>query len=267
MIELFYNFKTSPFKKDISPDHIFISASGRELLKRLEYMKQKRGIMLLTGMPGTGKTLHLRAFVQKLNPSHYSYHYLPLSTVNTMDFYRQLAVSLGGQGCWKKSDLFVTIQKSIQHYVTNNKKIPVVIFDEAHLLKHENFHELQIISNFSMDSIDPALFILTGQPHLQDKLLNQMHQAFNQRITLKFHLTPLSKEETHQYIDHHLQLAGRAGKEQDIFNKNAIEAIYKNSAGTPRVINALALKCLTLGALEKKELLTEEDVYAASKEL
>jgi len=67
--------------------------------------------------------------------------------------------------------------------VANNKKIPVIIFDEAHLLKHENFYELQIISNFSMDSTDPALFILSGQPHLRDKLLNLMHQAFNQRIT------------------------------------------------------------------------------------
>jgi type II secretory pathway predicted ATPase ExeA len=140
----------------------------------------------------------------------------------------------------------------------------VVIFDEAHLLKHENFYELQIISNFSMDSTDPALFILMGQPYLRDKLLNQMHQAFNQRITLKFHMPPLSKEDTHKYIDHQLQLAGR---KQDIFNQNAIEAIYKNSAGIPRVINALALKCLTLGALEKKESLTEEDVYTASKEL
>jgi type II secretory pathway predicted ATPase ExeA len=264
MIKAFYNFKTSPFQKDIKGEDIFVSATGRELFQRLEYMKQKRGIMLVTGMPGTGKTLHIRTFVEKLNPNHYTHHYLPLSTVNTMDFYRQLAVALGGQGCWKKSDLFVSIQKSIKHYVSNNKKIPVVIFDEAHLLKHENFYELQIISNFSMDSMDPALFILTGQPHLRDKLLNQMHQAFNQRITLKFNMTPLSKEETRQYIGHQLQLAGR---KDDIFDPNAIEAIYKNSAGTPRVINALAGKCLTLGALEKKEFLTEEDVYSASREL
>jgi type II secretory pathway predicted ATPase ExeA len=184
-----------------------------------------------------------------------------------MDFYRQLAVALGGEGCWKKSDLFVSIQKSIKHYVTNNKKIPVVIFDEAHLLKHENFYELQIISNFSMDSTDPALFILTGQPHLRDKLLNQMHQAFNQRVTLKFHMTPLSKEETQQYIRHQLELAGGRSAGEAIFGQNAIEAIYKNSGGTPRLINALATKCLTLGALEKKECLTEEDVYTASKEL
>lgn len=264
MIKAFYNFKTLPFQKDIKGEDIFVSAAGRELSQRLEYMKQKRGLMLVTGTPGTGKTLHIRTFVETLNPNHYTHHYLPLSTVNTMDFYRQLSVALGGEGCWKKSDLFLSIQKSIKHYVSNNKKVPVVIFDEAHLLKSENFYELQIISNFSMDSTDPALFILTGQPHLREKLLSQMHQAFNQRINLKFHLTPLLKEETRDYIQHHLELAGR---KEPIFNQNASEAIYKNSGGTPRIINALALKCLTLGVLEKKELLTEEDVYSASKEL
>jgi general secretion pathway protein A len=77
-------------------------------------------------------------------------------------------------------------------------------------------------------------------------------------------LTPLPKEEINPYINHQLKLAGR---NDTIFNQNAIEAIYKNSVGIPRVINALALKCLTLGALEKKENLTEEDVYTASKEL
>lgn len=264
MIKAFYNFKKLPFQKDIDGEDIFVSTAGRELFQRLEYMKQKRGIMLITGMPGTGKTLHTRTFVEKLSPNHYTHYYLPLSTVNTMDFYRQLSVALGGEGCWKKSDLFQSIQKSIRHYVTNNKKVPVIIFDEAHLLKHENFYELQIISNFSMDSVDPALFILTGQPHLREKLLSQMHQAFNQRITLKFHLTPFSREETNNYIQHHLQLAGTR---ETIFDPGAIEAIYKNSGGTPRLINALAVKCLTLGALEKKEFLNPEDVYSASKEL
>ncbi|MCU0287416.1 MAG: AAA family ATPase, partial [Acidobacteria bacterium] len=69
---------------------------------------------------------------------------------------------------------------------------------------------------------------------------------------------------TMQYIHHQLKVAGR---HEDIFNQNAIEAIHKSSTGIPRLINALAIKCLTLGALEKKELLTEEDVYTASTEL
>jgi type II secretory pathway predicted ATPase ExeA len=266
MIRAFYNLKITPFEKDIKGDEIFLSLGGRELFQRLEYMKEKRGIMLVTGMPGTGKTLHLRAFVEKLNSNLYQHFYFPLSTVNTHDFYRQLAVSLGGEAGWRKSQLFQSIQNSIKHYVSNSKKIPVIIFDEAHLLKHENFYELQIISNFTMDSQDPALFIVAGQPHLRDKLLSPIHQSFNQRITLKFNLTPLCKEQTQHYIEHHLKRAGRRETEP-LFEPCAVNAIYKNSGGTPRLINTLAIKCLTLGTLEKKERITQEEVYCASREL
>lgn len=264
MIQAFYNFKTMPFVKDIKGDEIFFSAGSRELFQRLEYMKENRGIMLVTGMPGVGKTLHLRAFVEKLNPNLYEYFYFPLSTVNTLDFYRQLSMALGGEAAWRKSLLFSSIQNYIKHYVSNNKKIPVIIFDEAHLLKHENFQELQIISNFNMDSQDPALFILAGQPYLRDKLSSPIHQAFNQRITLKFNLTAFGHDETVEYIRHQLELAGQ---KEPLFSQEALHAIYKNSDGTPRLINTLATKCLTLGALEKKERITQEEVYCASREV
>jgi general secretion pathway protein A len=133
-----------------------------------------------------------------------------------MDFYRQLATALAGQAPWKKTELFTGIQNSIKDYISNNKKLLVIFFDEAHLLKHDNFYELQIISNFDMDSKDPALFILAGQPHLRDKLLNPIHQSFNQRITLKFHLNPLSKEETQHYIAHQLALNCKKQKHRSI---------------------------------------------------
>ncbi len=264
MIQTFYNFKTLPFGKNIGSEDIFSSTASKELFQRLEYMKQNRGLMMVTGMPGTGKTVHLRAFVDKLNPNLYKSFYLPLATVNTMDFYRQLAISLAGQAPWRKAELFAVIQDAIKDYVSNNRKLPIIIFDEAHLLKHDNFYELQIISNFDMDSQDPVLFIMAGQPHLREKILNPIHQSFNQRITLKFHLDSLSKEDTRDYINHHLAIVG---KKEPLFDQSAIEAIYKNSSGTPRIINALATKCLTLGALERKNMLTQEEVYRASKEL
>ncbi len=69
MVEVFYNFKTLPFQKNIASEDIFPSTASKELLQRLEYMKQNRGMMMITGMPGTGKTVHLRAFVEKLNPN------------------------------------------------------------------------------------------------------------------------------------------------------------------------------------------------------
>ena len=264
MIKAFYNLKSLPFQKNIHTKNIYASSAGKELLQRLEYIKDKRGIMLLTGLSGTGKTTHIRTFVDSLNPNLFKTIYLPLATVNTLDFYRQLAVALGADPKWKKSELFLAIQNSIKHYVTDNKKIPVIIFDEIHLLKNENFTELQIITNFNIDSEDPAVFILVGQPHIRDRLQSPVHQSFNQRITLKFNLTPLTKQETQDYVDHQLKLAGI---KHPLFDQNAINALYKNSNGTPRIINTIAVKTMTLGALEKKENLSEDDVYKASKEL
>lgn len=264
MIETFYNLKRLPFQKDINIDDIFMANYTEELMRRLEFMKQKRGIMLITGSPGVGKTLYIRAFTDKLNPNQYKTFYTPLSTVNTLEFYRQLSLYLCGESHWKKSQLFRAIQDSIKDYVSNNKKIPVVIFDDAHLMKIENFYELQIIANFDMDSTDPCLFIVVGQAHLRDRLLIPVLQSFNQRISLKFSIPPLTKDETSSYIQHHLKLAGRI---DPLFNENALLSIFQISGGMARVINSLALKSMTIGAIEKKELITEEEVYRASQEL
>ena len=264
MIKAYYNLKKDPFDKNIDPNDIFRSSSQAELDQRLQYIKQKRGMMLITGDSGAGKTLSARVFISKLNQNLYKYFYIPLATVNILDFYRQLSTALGGEAFWKKSQLFASIQHTIRQYVENYKKIPIIIFDEAHLFKSENFYELQIITNFNLDSLDPAIFILIAQPHLRDRLIRPIYQSFNQRFTLKFHLALLTKEETFSYIKHHLNIAGAT---DNIFNDNACNAIYQASNGAPRIINALASKALTIGALEKKDYLSEEEIYRAVKEI
>lgn len=264
MILPFYNFNTDPFVKDIDTNKIFHSNSAKELLQRFEYIKQHRGIMLITGQPGVGKTLMTRVFFDSLNNNLFESVYIPLATVSRIDFYKQLAAAFTTERLWKKSQLFNAIQKNITSLVSNNKKIPVIVFDEAHMFKNENFQELQIISNFNMDSTDPAIFILLGQPHIVDRLLTPIHQSFNQRISLKFHFKPLSKQESMNYITHQLNIAG---VKDPLFNDNALHAIHQNSNGIPRIINSIAKETLTIGAIEKKNLLSEEDVYRASKEI
>jgi type II secretory pathway predicted ATPase ExeA len=221
-------------------------------------------MMLLTGMPGTGKTLNISAFVNQLNPNLYKFFYIPLSTINPLEFCSQLCFYLTKETCWRKSQLFRTIQNGVKDYVANHKKIPIIILDEAHLLKNENFYELQIITNFDMDTLDPLILIISGQLHLSERLLRPIHQSFNQRFALKFVLPALSKEQSASYIDHQLRLAER---KQPVFDENAVNAIHQNALGIPRVINTLALKSMTIGAIEKKDVLTEEEVYRASQEL
>lgn len=120
MIEAYYNLKRRPFPKDIPAKDIFLSDSMKELNKRLEYMKQNRGIFLITGEAGVGKTLAIRAFVEGLNPNIFISFYIPLSTVSVIEFYRQISISLGGDDYWQKSKLFLSIQDTIKDYVSNS---------------------------------------------------------------------------------------------------------------------------------------------------
>ncbi len=264
MLQAYWNLTGKPFDKAIKPAQLFLSRGIKELLSRLQYMKQQRGIMLISGQPGTGKTTALRAFVNELSDLSYHSFYVPLATVNVLDFYRQLNQQLGGEPYHYKAQLFVSIQQNIQDMVQNNKKIPVIIFDEAHLLKNENFTELQIISNFNMDSTDPALIILAGQPHLGDRLMRPVLKSFYQRITLKYHLLPLQKDEIQPFIEQQLSIKGC---HKSPFAQNAIDAIFKNTAGVPRLVAALALNTMTLGMTQKTQILTEEHVFQATHEL
>ena len=264
MIKAFFGLKKEPFGKDIEAKDIFLNEGFKELLSRLEYMKKTKGLMLLTGEPGTGKTLSVRVFMEGLNTNLYLPIYIPLSTVSALGFYRQLNLNLTGEFLYRKVDLFNSIQKAVKDYVTNRKRVPVIVIDEAHLLKPENLYEIPIILNFDIDSTDPVLFIMLGQPHLRDRISRPVHIALNQRFCLKYHLCFLGKEETASYIEHRLKVCGCP---QNIFSDAAIEAIYQSTTGIPRSIDSLALKAITLAALKKKETITEEEVFACSKEL
>jgi general secretion pathway protein A len=253
-----------PFEKSIKKDHTFKSDTLKEFLSRMEYLKQTKGIILLTGPSGVGKTTALRAFIESLKPEFYKLVYIPLSSVSTTDFYYQINNALGGQSNRFKSQIFSSVQKLILDYATIKKQIPLIIFDEVHFLKNDNLYELQMLLNFNLDSLDPAIVILAGQSHLREPFLRPALASINQRFRIKYEFLPLSKQETVLYIQHHLNLVGAAN---NIFNENAIDAIYNLSSGIIRIINNIAIKALTLGASLKQEVINEEIIYAISSEL
>lgn len=264
MFNSFYNLKGTPFEKSIKKEDLFKSSSLTEFFSRMEYMKQTRGIILLTGISGVGKTTALRAFAENLKPEFFKTLYFPLSTVSTTDFYHQINRGLGGDTFRHKSDLFLSIQKLIIDYATVKKQIPVIIFDEIHLLKVDNLFELQLILNFNFDSLDPAVIILAGHSLMREKLIRPSLSAINQRFRLKYEFSPLSREETYQYIQHQLSLVGN---KNSLFNDNAIDAIFNLSSGVIRVINTIAIKALTAGTAGKQDIINEETVYSIHNEL
>jgi len=264
MYRAFYGLSGIPFSKEIKPENLFKHDDFKELLSRFDYIKKYRGIMLVTGEPGVGKTTALRFWLSTLKPESFFKIYMPLSTVGVVDFYKQINGKLNGEPVSSKVKLFKSIQQRIMELSSNQNRIPVIVIDECHFLKNENFFELQIILNFQMDSFDPAIFILSAQSHLNDRFQRTILKSFNQRINIKYHINPLSFSGLKSFITHSLQINGA---NPDILSDAAYKAVFNISNGVLRAAGKLVIKTLSFGSVNKKPNITEEDVLAASKEL
>jgi len=260
----FYSLALRPFAKEIKPEQMFASSSHQELLARLSYLKDHRGIGMVTGEPGSGKTSSLRCFVASLNPSLYKAAYFPLSTVTVNDFYRRLAFNLGLEPAFRKVDLFKQIQDAVQSLFFDRKVVPVIILDELQLAGTHFLSDLHILFNFSMDSVNPFVLILCGLPHLATKLSINHHLPLNQRLIMRYKMQPLTREETKAYLNHQLNLAGAA---YPVFTDTAVEAIATVSRGWPRLVNNLAATSLIYGCQNQLKYIDEEAVRQAAVEL
>lgn len=263
MYKTFYSLARAPFSKGLGREEAFQSANYLEALNGLEYLRKTKGVGLLIGDPGAGKTFALRAFKESLNPALYHVVYFPLSTGGVMDFYRGLAYGLGEEPKYRKVDLFRQIQQGIERMEQERKVTPVFILDEMHMAKDAFLQDLAILFNFQMDSSNPFILILAGLPHLKTRLNLNHHRPLSQRIIMRYQKQALIKEEVAQYIDHHLKLAGA---KMSIFTASALEAIALRSQGWPRVINTLTINCLLYGAQLKKDQIDEEIVRLAAEE-
>lgn len=262
MFKAFYGLSGEPFGK--AEKSLYHSADFKESLSRLDYMKKARGLMLITGDAGVGKSTLIRAFKESLKENSYKVIYLPLTTINKSEFYRQLNAELGGEAQHRKCDLFKSIQKLLVNYDKNLKVTPVIIFDDAQYLNSDNLFELHLLLNFEIDSYDPALWILTGQPHLRERISRPAFASIEQRIVLKSTLMPMSETETREYIEHHLKLKGR---KEPLFNESGYLAVFKASNGVKRIVNRIALNSMMLGVSKKLEIINEEAVFQATQSL
>jgi len=261
MYEAFYSLTTTPFSKEQSPT--FESSSFKEATARLNYLLKARGMGVLVGEPGAGKTYALRTFSEKLNASLYKTIYYPLSTGTVMDFYRGLVSGLNEEPAFRKVDLFGQVQKRVFSLYKDKKVTPVFILDEMHLAPAKMLTDLGLLFNFHMDSLNPFVLILSGLPTLMQRLEISQAQPLNQRIIMRYGLEPLTRDEVKHYIEHHLTAAGAS---YPIFSDKAIEALTSLSHGWPRVLNNLCVNCLLLGAQSKKEVIEDDLVRLAAQE-
>ncbi|CEP66868.1 AAA+ ATPase domain [Moorella glycerini] len=212
-----------------------------ELASRLKYLQQVRGIGLITGEVGCGKTTALRKFLSELNPAQYKACYFALSTVTVLEFYQGLALSLGEEPNHKKVYIFHQIQAAITSLYADRHIIPVIVLDEIHLAANKILEDLRLLFNFQMDSQNPFILILAGQTLFRSRLSLNVNNPLRQRLTVKYFLQGLKPEELKDYCLSRLQ---KDGLHEDIFTPAAFETIYAITKGLPRLINNLVTTCM-----------------------
>ena len=238
-----YGLEFNPFVKN-SKEILVDTKESKEVSFRLDYLAKTKGIGLLTGAPGRGKTTAIRNWAASLNPSLYNVVYSSLSTLTVQDFYRNLAQELGAQPAFRKPDNFRLIQNEITRLALEKRKPPVIIIDEANYIRNAVLNDLKMLFNFEMDSRDRAVVLLAGLPLLNATLRLTIHEPFRQRILMNYNMEGISKEEGRTYISK--KLAG-AGCHHTVFEDAAVEAILNAADGTPRIINKLCNACLLIG--------------------
>ena len=252
------------FDKCLEPDELFESSATAELSARLSYLIELRGIGLITGEPGSGKTTTCRKVVSSLHSGLYRVIYTPLSTGNVMDLYKSLCWELGLSTERSRAALYRAIKTEITRLCHETKVRPVIVIDEAQNLRSEVLEDLRLLTNYAMDSENRMCLLLIGQAELRRRLRMAVHESFNQRIVVRYHHVGLARDEIAVYLTHMLRLAGT---ELPLFEHSAIEAIYKASSGAPRKVNGLAHQSLNAAAVANARVVNADHVQAALAEV
>lgn len=257
-----FNLEFNPFIKN-TKEILVETDAYKETKVRLDYLLQTKGIGVLTGDPGCGKTTIIRNWIETLNKAAYKVIYLPLSTLTVMESYRQLASSLNLMTHYRKQQNFVEIQQAIKKLAYEKKITPIIIFDEANYMSNAFLNDLKILFNFEMDSRDLAVAILVGQPVLNATLNLKHNEAVKQRIITSYNIENMSLEESENYISEKLSSAGSTIQ---IFNPAAIRAISSYSSGNPRVISRVCDLSLMIADRLGKNTIDEDVALKAVSE-
>jgi type II secretory pathway predicted ATPase ExeA len=235
-----------------------------ELAVRLGHLVELRGIGLLTGDSGSGKSCACRKLAAALHPGLYKVVYVPLSTGNAMDMYKSIAWELGLPTERNRAALYRVIRSEVTRLCVEARTRPVLIVDEAQALRSEVLEELRLLTNYAMDSENRLCLMLVGQTELRRRVSMAVHEALNQRVVVRYHLPGLERAEVANYLAHLLR---RAGTELPLFEPAAVEAIFQGTAGLPRRVSLLAHHCLMAAALAKARTVSADHVQVALPEV
>lgn len=256
MFQEFYGFVATPFSQGVITSKLFPASGQEELKARLSYLVRERGIGLITGEIGSGKSTALRAFVDGLDPTRYTVVYTANPLIGITGLYREVLSQLAEPVPLFRQQMVLSIRRCFDTLTNERKKTPVVIVDEAHLLEQRMLEELRLLLNVRMDSQAAAALVLVGHTELRRTLRLSIHEALWQRTSVRYHLRPLDLTETGAYIRHQVEVVGYRG--QALFGDGFIAKAYDYTKGIPRQINLVCTLALMAGCAEQKQVLDEQ---------
>ena len=253
-----------PFDKDLAEGDLFETSALAELTARLRHLLDMRGIGLVTGESGSGKTTACRQLVANLNTGLHRVLYVSLTTGNVMDLYKTIAWELGLPTERNRAALFKHIRTEVSRLCAENRLRPTLIVDEAHHLRTDVLEDLRLLTNYAMDSENRLCVLLVGHPELRRRLGMSALEALAQRIVVRAHVRGIARDEIAAYLEHRLRLAGC---ELPLFEPATIEAIHQAGNGLLRKVNLLAHHALFAAAIAKAKTVTTEHVQTALQDV
>ncbi len=265
MYETFYGLREKPFNVTADPAFFFSSKKHKEAFSHLVFgIDQRKGIILITGEIGTGKTTLCRTLLNSidkktktafiLNPNFSS---LQLLQIIIEDF---------GLMPEKKSKVYLIseLNKFLLHESTIGNNVALII-DESQNLNPRQLEQIRLLSNLETEKEKLLQIVLVGQPELQQKLALPQLRQLSQRIAVRYHIQPLAEDEIENYIIHRLSIAGSNGSLE--FTKDAVAEISRFSSGTPRLINIICDRALLAGFVKEARKIDDGLIKQCVKEI
>jgi general secretion pathway protein A len=264
----FFDLKEAPFSITPDPAFVYLSAAHRDALAHLLYgvgQGGASGFVQLTGEVGTGKTTLCRCLMEQVPENTQVALILnPLVTPKELlaTICEELGLEMSGIAHSNKA-----MVDSLNHYLlaqhSHDQRV-VVVIDEAQNLSPESLEQVRLLTNLETNKDKLLQMVLLGQPELRQLLQRQDLRQLSQRITARYHLSPLGQDESHAYVRHRMKVAGAS---RNPFGRPALRALYQRSAGVPRLINIIADRALAGAYAKESHNVSARLVHEAANEV
>jgi general secretion pathway protein A len=253
-----------PFQITTDPKFLWLGEKHSEALATLKYgILENKGFLLLTGDVGTGKTALINRLVKMIDVAAIVAK-VPDPGLSSLEFFNFLAIEFKMNKRFESKGEFLISLKNFLLKAYDSQKKVLLIIDESQRLNHDLLEQIRLLSNIELQDRKLINIFFVGQTEFNEMLMEERNRAVRQRITVSYHIDPLTEPEARLYIRHRLKVAGAT---REIFGRDAIREIYNYTGGYPRLMNILCDHALLTGYSYNLKSIDKKVIKECEKEL